>query len=180
MPTAIGNPPLGLDIDMEQLTWPLALVAHDLPGRPVQLPQPGQPMAGQHRMHRGGGLAKRPTDPVGTDPVCVAPGQDRLLPRGRQPTRAPVGPTRPVSQAGVALGPPTAKPFVGRGHRHPLGFGGPGHRPSLSHDPLDQQPPTQHRQLRSTMHPESLLAEFLDSPQPGGSHHLHNLSGNHS
>ena len=30
------------------------------------------------------------------------------------------------------------------------------------------------------MHPESLVAEFLDSPQPGGSHQLHNLSENHS
>ena len=35
MPAAIGDPPLGLDIDMEQLTRPLALVAHDLPARPV-------------------------------------------------------------------------------------------------------------------------------------------------
>ena len=54
MPTAIGDPPLGLDIDMEQLTWPLALVADHLPRRAVQLPQPWQLVTAQHRMHRGG------------------------------------------------------------------------------------------------------------------------------
>jgi hypothetical protein len=30
------------------------------------------------------------------------------------------------------------------------------------------------------MHRESLLAEFLDSPQRGGSHSLNNLPGNHT
>jgi hypothetical protein len=165
---------------MDQLAWPLALVAHHLPGRAVQLPQPGELMTTQHRMHRGRGLPKRPADAVGTDSGGLAPGQNRLFTGGRQPTRAGVGPTGPIGQASVTFNPPTAKPLVGRGHRNTLSFGGPGHGPSLSGDPLDQQPPTQHGQLRSTMHPESLLAEFLDSPQPGGSHHLHNLSGNHT
>jgi hypothetical protein len=32
MTSAIRDAPLGLDIDMEQLAWPLALVAHHLAG----------------------------------------------------------------------------------------------------------------------------------------------------
>lgn len=58
MPTTIRDPALLLDIDVEQLSGPLALVAHHLAGGAVQLPQPRQLLATQDGMHRGGCLTK--------------------------------------------------------------------------------------------------------------------------
>jgi len=50
--TTIRDATLLLDLHMDQLAGPLALVAHDLAGRAVQLPQPRHLVAGQHRMDR--------------------------------------------------------------------------------------------------------------------------------
>jgi hypothetical protein len=83
--TPSRDPALGLDVEVEQLPRPLALVAHHLPGWPVQLPQPGQLVAAQHRMDRGGCLTQRPANPVRPDPAGLPAGHDRPLPLGGQP-----------------------------------------------------------------------------------------------
>ena len=51
MATTIRDPALLLAIDMNQLSGPLALVAHHLTSRSVQLPQPRQLLAPQDRVH---------------------------------------------------------------------------------------------------------------------------------
>jgi hypothetical protein len=180
VPTAIRDPALLLDIDVDQLTRTAALVAHHLTGGPVQLPQPWELLAAQDGRDRGGRLAKHPADAMGPDPAAQPTGQDRLFPRCRQPPWAAMRPRGPVSQPWFTFGAPTPQPLVGRRAGDALGLGGHRHRPALLEDPFHQQPTAQHAQFRLTMHRESLLAEFLDSPQRGGSHSLNNLPGNHS
>jgi hypothetical protein len=178
--TTIRDAPLGLDVDMDQLPGPLTLIAHHLAAGPVQLGQPGQPVAIQHRPDRGAGLPQRPADPMRPHPVGLAPGHDGLLALGRQPPRAPMGPTAPVDQPSWALGPIATQPLVAGRHRHSLGPGRLGWRPTLLHHPLHQQPAPLRRQLRPRMHPESLPAWSLNRSERGGSHLLNNLSGNYS
>jgi hypothetical protein len=180
MPTTIRDPALLLDIDVDQLPGTVALVAHHLTGGPVQLPQPRELLAAQDGMDRGRRLAEHPANAVGPDPAAEPAGHDQLLPRCRQPSWAVPRPRGPVSQPRFTFGTPTPQPLVGRGAADALGVGGHRHRPTLLDDPFHQQPTAQHAQFRPTMHRESLLAEFLDSPQRGGSHSLNNLSGNHN
>jgi hypothetical protein len=75
----IRDATLFLDIDMQQLPGPLALVAHWLAGRAVQVTKARHAVATQDRMHGGMGLAQRPPDPVGPDPPGRPIGQDGLL-----------------------------------------------------------------------------------------------------
>lgn len=77
--TAIGDAALLFDIELDQLTRPLPLVAHDLAGGTVQLAKPRHLLAGQDRLHGGVGLPERPADPMGTHPMGRPIRQDRLL-----------------------------------------------------------------------------------------------------
>jgi hypothetical protein len=180
MTAPIGDAPELLDIDVEQLAGPCALVAHDLPGGTVQLPQPRHPVAAQDGMHPRACLPELPGDTVRAQPAALPARQDRLLPRWRQPPGTALGSRGPVSQPSRAFGSPPAQPLVRGRHRHALCLGSNRDRPPLLGDPGDQQPPSQHRQLRPTMHRESLLLWFLDSSERGGSHLLNNLSGNYT
>jgi hypothetical protein len=176
----IRDAALFLDIHMQQLPGPLALVAHHLPGRAVQITKARDLVADQHRMHRRVGLTQRPTNTVRTDSVSRPIGQDGLLTSRREPLGAGLGTGAAVMKAGRTLATPAPEPLVARRQRHALGFGGPGWRPALFTDPLNQQTTTMHGQLRPRMGHESLHAWNLNSPERGGSHLPNNLSGNYT
>jgi hypothetical protein len=53
----VGDPTLFLNVQVDQLAGPLALVAHWLAGGTVQLPKARHVMAAQHGVHGGVGLA---------------------------------------------------------------------------------------------------------------------------
>ena len=61
-------------------------------------------MTDQDRMHRRGGLAQRPANPVRPHPMPLPEGNDRLLAGGRQPPRAGMRPTPTVGQAAAMRG----------------------------------------------------------------------------
>jgi hypothetical protein len=115
MPAAIGDPALLLDVDVDQLPGPLALVAHHLAGGSVQLPQPRELLAAQDRMHRRRRLPQHPADAVRPHPAAYAAGNDRLFPCCRQPPWAATRPRGPVGQILLTFGAPAPQPLVGRG-----------------------------------------------------------------
>ena len=75
----IRDAALLLDIHVHQFPGPLALIADHLSSRAVQLPKTRYAVATQDCMDRRGGLAQRPTDPVGPDPPGSSMRQDGPL-----------------------------------------------------------------------------------------------------
>ena len=105
--------------------------------------------------------------PVRSDPQLVArhqDGLDRRLGQGPRRLMRAGGPILESIQALVAI---AADP-LGRGLAgHPGGFRRPSDRPPVGVHAVDQQPPTEHGQLRPTMCHESLrLVWDLDTPKP--------------
>ena len=82
MAATSGDAALLFDIQVDQLARPRTLVAHDLAGRAVQLAKARDAVAAQHRVHGRVGLAQRPTDTVGTDPMGCPVVEDGLLAGG--------------------------------------------------------------------------------------------------
>ena len=80
----------------------------------------------------------------------------------------------------MRLFPEAPQPFVAGRCRASLGFGRRRHRPPQSQNPIDEQPPALHRQLRPRMSHESLLVRGLVPVEQGGSHFVNNLLGNYS
>jgi hypothetical protein len=144
---AVGHPAELLDVDVQQITGVLALVAavavppaaQQLPGEPVHVGQPGQSGAGEHRPDRGRGHAQQRGQPYRPGVMLSPGGHDpRLGLRGSAP-RHPMRPGGAVDQPGFALGAPAAQPFV---DRLPAGTELLGHLtgPVPGQDTVDDQP----------------------------------------
>jgi hypothetical protein len=121
---AVGNAAQLLDIDVDQLAGPLALVAHDRAAGPVGVDQPVQTVAAQHPID---GRARHPqvvAEPVGV-PGDAGGGRPALDgPERERGHGAAMRPRGPVGQPGLTMLAVAGQPLVGRGPRHPQALGG--------------------------------------------------------
>ena len=180
--TAVGDTPQLLDVHVEQLPGVLADVADGDARGSVPIGQAREAMAaqdiadGRAREVQGRGQAVGPhTELVAVD----EDGLERLL--GQAPGRA----VRPAGALLEAVGselPVAAHPLRGRLSADPRGCGGVGDRPALDLDAIDQQLPTEDRQLRPTMCHESLPSgvSWIPTPNLEGLSFVNNVLVNHS
>src|SRR5438034_3851527 len=77
MATAVGDPAELLDVDVEQLTGPLADIADRDARRPVAIAQAGQAMAAEDVADRRARAADHRGEAVRPEAELVAGGQDR-------------------------------------------------------------------------------------------------------
>src|SRR6185437_16965772 len=97
VPAAVGDVAKLLDVDVDQLTGPVPLIAADRhAGRTVQVRQPRAAVTGQDSMHRRGRQAQPEADPGWAQPPADPQADDPVLGAPRGPGRAGPGPGRPV------------------------------------------------------------------------------------
>ena len=112
----------------------------------------------------------------------VSGAQDRLDPLRWQGTRYAMGSRGPILEPGLALRLEPAHPFPRRlsAHARHVGCVGDGH--PVNEDPIDQQPPAEHRELGPTMCHESLPFDvsWIPTPSTGRLSLVKNLFVNHS
>jgi hypothetical protein len=108
---AVRDPPEFLDVHVDQLPGLSVLVATDHPARgPVQPGQPGQPVPGEHPMHRGWMDPQQVTDPRRTPPAVDSDCDDPPFPPWAGLPRRGSGPARNILHAGLTMLPVTAGP----------------------------------------------------------------------
>ena len=76
---AIGDAPALLHVEVEELAWPLALVAHDLAGDAVEVVEAIEPPSTEDRVDRRGGQLQSPGDVVWPPALLAADAADPLL-----------------------------------------------------------------------------------------------------
>ena len=115
--TAVGDVTELLDVHVDQLAGPGALIAADRhPGGPVQACQPRAAVTAQHRVHRRGRHAQPEADPGGAQPGGDPQAYDPPLGPPGCTGRAGVRPRRPVGHArGAGLPVPGGPPGRGGG-----------------------------------------------------------------
>jgi len=107
------------------------------PGRPVGVGEAGEAVALEDVADRGARDAEERGQPMRTEAVLVAGGEDRVHPLlGQRPRRTP-GPGGPILEAGLALGLVPAQPLPGRLAAHPGHVGRVGHGHPVDDDPVD-------------------------------------------
>ena len=113
-----------LDVQVDQLTRVLALVAdHDAAGA-VAVGKPTHAVAAQHPIDRRAGHPEVVAEPMGALAAATPSHQHPTHLTRSQRVRAAVGSRRAIGQPGPALGSVAAQPLIGGGPRHPKGLGG--------------------------------------------------------
>lgn len=180
----VGDAPDLLDVDVDQFAGSIALVAHRVAGGPVQVVQPRPAVAGQYRIHRGGGHAQPPGQLMRAQLAGRALGHDLALAGAAGAPRRAVRPVRAVVQPRPAFGAVAPQPPVGTRARHALHVGRARRRIALLDDAAHHQLPSVHRQptpRAATVRHESLLAaRRFPACEQGGSHLVHHVPGKHN
>src|SRR5689334_14807179 len=140
---AVGDVAEFLDVHVHQLARGGALItAHPLAAGPVQVSQRRAAVAGQHRMHGGGGQAQPERDPRRAQPLADTQLDDPPLRPHRRAGRAGLRPRRPVSHPGRPALAVAARPPPHRRMRDLESLRRPPQRPAiLHHTPGQAQPP---------------------------------------
>jgi len=164
VPTAVGNAPEPLDIDVDQLAW----VVLDVPDRnacgPVAVPQPRETVAAKDLVDSRTRDTQEGTDLVRSLAPTTAHLEDALdvcvgQPSGRRPRSR-----RSVFKAGHALFSESPEPLVGRCSRHAEGLGSSRHRPAKFDHTLDKQDSSELGELRPRMDHERPPAGLDSTP----------------
>jgi hypothetical protein len=149
-----GDAPKLLDVDMDQLARPLALIAlRRLKPEAPELAHP-QPLADradrrQRNAQQLAELRRREAQPPQR--------RDQLLGLNTGPIGNKLGRRRAIQQSCLALGPPTGKPLASGSLGHPRRLCGPLDRPTIPLNSIDQQPATDRAEPRVSVnsHPAS-------------------------
>ncbi len=143
MATALRNPPQRLHVDVEQLTGMVPYVPHRHARGGIQVAQPGEALAAEHRVDRRAGLAHEGTEPMRpptqAEPQC--PDLLRLFLWSRP--RRDAGARGALLKASWPFQPPAMEPLIGRGARDAQRRGSLAYRPTHVHDSLHEQQPSQ-------------------------------------
>src|SRR5699024_3029517 len=162
--SAVGDPADFLDVDVDQIAWGVASVAHrgglrsanHFAGQWVTLPQGGHVVAAQDPGHRRSRHRELGTDPVPAPPLFATPRHGRFLAVDRSLGGTAVRPRRAVLQAATAFLPEASDPAVSALSRDALGLRSVSDCPALLADALDEQLPTTHVQPGITVGHEDL------------------------
>jgi len=165
--TTVGHPTQLLDVDVQQLAGSLADVAHGCAAQSIGMRQAADALPAQDAVHRRARVTQQRSEAVGADPQPTAQAQNAAHVAIGQRARPAHRSCRTVLESGQALGAIAAQPLVGGGATDAHGLGRDGRCPAFNQDPLDQQPPSEGRQLGGTMEHESPPSVWsFNNPKP--------------
>ncbi len=148
-PTAVGDVAELLHVHVQQRTGVVVFVAADrFAGTPVDVPEPVEPAADQHRVHGRGGQPEPGGDRDRPQPMPPPQVHDRPHHRLRRPRRRAVRTRGPVRHPGLAGLPVALRPPRRGRPRHVVALRRPSHRPAVVHD-KPSEPKTRPRGQRS-------------------------------
>ena len=155
---AVGNVAELLDVDVQHRARMGVFVATDrLTRPPVDVRQPVQPTADQHRVHRGRGQPELRGDRDRPEPLSPPQMHDLADQRRPGPRGLPVRPRRPVGHARRTELAVPIRPASGRRPGHVVPLSRSRDRPALIDDEAGQPQPGYRRQSSVSVHSEDLL-----------------------